>query len=467
MLRRDNHLLIALVVFFDLILLIASYLTARYLTFFDISFSTWKIKELIVSACLIGILFIALENFEFSHSYRFKPIIGLIRSSVYFEFFLLSLFYIVKISNIYEEYYDRFVFYYACITFIVFFIERSSIKFLLTFIRKKGYNFQRHLIIGAGEVGVEYYKMIISSKDIGIRVTGFLDDDKKLLASTNPIHTEEVKSLLLGSTEKLETILKVKSVDNVIIALPMSNIEKIISLFNLCEKYGVKAELIPRYFKIISDNPSIRKINKFTLIGVRTVPLENLFNRFIKRLFDISFASFGLFVCMPLFFAVIIAIKMFSRGPVFFRQKRTGYNQKEFSIIKFRTMKINIDADKKQATKDDPRKTKFGDFLRKTNIDELPQLINILKGEMSLIGPRPHMLAHTEEFTKLYEKYLIRHWVKPGLTGWAQVNGWRGDSDIGIRIKYDIEYIENWSLWFDLKIFFLTFFSKKVKNHAY
>ena len=128
---------------------------------------------------------------------------------------------------------------------------------------------------------------------------------------------------------------------------------------------------------------------------------------------------------------------------------------------------MNKDADKMQATKDDPRKTKFGDFLRKTNIDELPQLINILKGEMSLIGPRPHMLAHTEEFTKLYDKYLIRHWVKPGLTGWAQVNGWRGDSDIGVRIKYDIEYIENWSLWFDLKIFFLTLFSKKVKKHAY
>ncbi len=197
------------------------------------------------------------------------------------------------------------------------------------------------------------------------------------------------------------------------------------------------------------------------------MPLENMFNRFLKRLIDFSLSLVALIVFSPLILFVMILIKLNSKGPVFFKQKRTGYKQKEFYIYKFRTMKVNVDADKKQATKDDPRKTKLGDFLRKTNIDELPQLINILKGDMSIIGPRPHMLMHTEEFHKKYDKYLVRHWVKPGLTGWAQVNGWRGDSDIGIRVKYDLEYIENWSLLFDLKILFLTFFGKKVKRHAY
>lgn len=467
MIKRDNHFIFTFVVFFDFLLLIGSYLLARYLTFFDISLSSWKMKEIIVSSCIIIILFIALENFEFSHSYRFNPFIGLIKSTIYFELFLLSIFYLVKIANIYEEYHDKFVFYYALITFAIFFIERSSIKLILSFIRRKGLNYRRFLVIGAGEVGISFYNLIINSHELGVKIIGFLDDNKDILRSKKPIHTEAIKSLIIGKTDKLETILKTKMIDNVIIALPMEAVNKIISLFNLCEKYGVKAELIPRYFRIISDNPSVRKIKKFTLIGVRNVPLENMFNRFIKRLFDISFALFGLLVSFPLFLLIVIGIKIESKGPVFFLQKRTGYNQKEFNIIKFRTMRVNKDADVKQATKEDPRKTYFGKILRKTNLDELPQLINILKGDMSLIGPRPHMLAHTEEFTKLYDKYLIRHWVKPGLTGWAQVNGWRGDSDIGIRIKYDIEYIENWSLIFDLKILFLTFFGRKVKNHAY
>jgi len=467
MIKRDNQFLLASVVFFDFLLLIGSYLLARYLTFFDISFSTWKLKEIIVSSCIISFLFIALENFEFSHSYRFRPFVGLIRSIVYFELLLFSIFYLVKIANIYEDFYDKFVFYYAAITFSIFLIERSSIKLLLVFIRKKGFNYKRFLVIGAGNIGTDFYNMIIHSNELGVKIIGFLDDNKDILKSNKPIHSDIIKSMIIGKTDKLETILKTKMVDNVIIALPMEAVQKIISLFNLCENYGVKAELIPRYFKIISDNPSVRKIKRFTLIGVRTVPLENMFNRFIKRLFDISFALFGLIITFPLFLLIIISIKIASKGPVFFFQKRTGYNQKEFNIIKFRTMKVNKDADTKQATKEDPRKTYFGNFLRKTNLDEFPQLFNILKSDMSLIGPRPHMIAQTEEFTKLYDKYLIRHWVKPGLTGWAQVNGWRGDSDIGIRIKYDLDYIENWSLLFDLKILFLTFFGKKVKNNAY
>jgi Undecaprenyl-phosphate glucose phosphotransferase len=257
-----------------------------------------------------------------------------------------------------------------------------------------------------------------------------------------------------------------KMIDNVIIALPMRSEEKIIKIANICENKGIKAELIPDYFKIVSSNPSISQIKGFPLIGIRKVPLEHMFNKFIKRLFDICFAVAGLIICLPLFIFVTVGIKITSPGPVFFRQKRTGYKQREFLIIKFRSMHVNAESDTTQATKDDPRKTKFGDFLRRTNFDELPQLINILIGDMSAIGPRPHMISHTEEFYKKHDKYLIRHWVKPGLTGWAQVNGWRGDSDIGMRLKYDIEYIEKWSLWFDMKIVLLTVFGKKVKRNA-
>lgn len=464
--KQNSHIILVIVVFFDLLFLIGAYLISRYITFYDISFSSWKLKEFLVSSIIIGILFIALEKFEFSHTYRFKPLVGIIKNIIFFELFLLSIFYLTIIFKIYP-YHNKFVFYYAVITFSIFFTERVGIKLVLIFLSKIGFNYKSFLIIGAGEIGLDFYRMIVSSNELGVKIVGFLDDDKEIINSTNQNYTDKIKSLILGPIIKIENILKTMAIDNVIIALPMNAEEKIINILNICEKYGIKAELIPRYFKIISAIPSVRQIKRLTLIGIRNVPLENMFNRFIKRLFDIIFASFGLFLCLPVFLIIVIVIKSQSTGPVFFLQKRTGYNQKEFNIIKFRTMTISLDADTKQATKDDPRKTSFGVFLRKTNLDELPQLINILLGQMSLIGPRPHMLAHTKEFYEKYDKYLIRHWVKPGLTGWAQVNGWRGDSDIGIRIKYDIEYIENWSVFFDLKILFLTIFGKKVKRHAY
>lgn len=464
MLKQNNSLILALVVFFDFIFLISAYILARFLVLQDII--SWSISEIIVSGIILIILFIALEKFEFSHEYRFKPFYDTVKKIVTFELFLLSIFYLTIIFNIYP-FNNKFVFYYAAICFIVFMMERFFINYLLRLFRRKGVNFRRFLVIGAGEVGLNFYRMITSSKELGIKIIGFLDDDMELINSTNPLYTDKIKSLILGNTDKIETILKTKMVDNIIIALPMNAVEKILHIMNQCEKYGVKTELIPRYFKIISDNPSVRKIKNFTLIGVRDVPLENLFARFIKRLLDIGGSLVALILLAPLFIIVAIIIKTQSKGPVFFKQKRTGYNQKDFYIYKFRTMKVSADADTKQATKDDPRKTRIGSFLRKTNIDEFPQLINILKGEMSLVGPRPHMIAHTEEFHKKYDKYLVRHWVKPGLTGWAQVNGWRGQSDIGMRTKYDIEYIENWSLFLDVKIVFLTVFGNKVKRNAY
>jgi Undecaprenyl-phosphate glucose phosphotransferase len=341
------------------------------------------------------------------------------------------------------------------------------IKLALTILRKKGFNFRNYLIVGAGQVGLNFYRKVVSSNELGIRIVGFLDDNEEFLNTDDPEYTDAIKGLLLGKTDKIETILKTMALDNVVLALPMYAEQKIVNITNLCEKYGVKAELIPDYFKIITANPSIRQIKGYPLIGIRNIPLENMYNRFVKRLCDIILSGAALIVLSPVFLIITIGIKLTSKGPVFFKQKRTGFKQKDFEIIKFRTMLINDEADTKQATKDDPRKTKFGDFLRKYNLDELPQIINILKGEMSIVGPRPHMLAHTEEFYQKYDKYLVRHWVKPGLTGWAQVNGWRGDSDIGIRVRYDIEYIENWSLFFDLKIVFLTAFGKQVKKYAY
>ena len=341
------------------------------------------------------------------------------------------------------------------------------IKTVLVFASRSGFNYRNFLIIGAGNIGLDFYNMTTVSPEMGVKIIGFLDDNEKLKFTKDERYTDKIKLHIIGKIDKLESLLENGHIDNVVVALPMNNTDKIMDILLTCESYGVKAELIPRYFKIISERPSVRQIKQFTLIGLHNVPLDNLFNRFLKRLLDISVAMGVLTFFFPLFLIIMALIKMEDKGPVFFTQLRTGFNQKEFKIIKFRTMKVNKEADFKQATVNDPRKTRIGGFLRKTNLDEIPQLINILKGEMSFVGPRPHMLAHTAEFRKKYKKYLVRHWVKPGMTGWAQVNGWRGDSDIGMRVKYDIEYIENWSIWLDMRIFFLTLFSKKVKRHAH
>ncbi len=461
--KHNNHLFLVTVVFFDLIILITLFIFSRYQSGFNLF--KWKFFEVTVSICVIGILYIALEKFEFSHSYRFLPFFELIKKIIYFELFLLSIFYVLKISEIIIIT-DKFVFFYSISTFTVFIIERGIIKLFLLYWRKKGFDLKNYLIIGTAKTGIDFYNMANSSNEIGIKVIGFLRDDHTK-NKKEKIDNPKIKSLVLGNLDKLEKILKTKAINNVIVTLEINQVSKIISIFKSCEKYGVKVELIPSLVEIISNNPSMRQIKKFILVGIRNVPLENMFNRFIKRLFDIALSLLGLLIFLPLFIITSIIIKINSKGPVFFLQKRTGYNQKEFNIIKFRTMKTSKDANLKQATKNDPRKTKIGDLLRKTNIDELPQIINILKGDMSVVGPRPHMLVHTSEFRKKYDNYLVRHWVKPGLTGWAQVNGWRGNSDIGIRVIYDIEYIEKWSLFFDIKILFLTVFGKKVKSHAY
>jgi putative colanic acid biosynthesis UDP-glucose lipid carrier transferase len=195
-------------------------------------------------------------------------------------------------------------------------------------------------------------------------------------------------------------------------------------------------------------------------------------NRFLKRTFDIVFSLISLILTLPFYPVIALIIKLSSRGPVFFRQRRTGINGKEFTILKFRSMCINSEADQLQATKNDPRKFVFGNFMRKTNIDELPQFINVIKGDMSVVGPRPHMLKHTQLYSSLIRKYMVRHFVKPGITGWAQVSGFRGETKnlelMKKRVKYDIWYMEHWSIELDFHIIFRTFKSVFIHDkHAY
>lgn len=464
-LKKNSHFLLASYVMFDLFVLTSSYIFSLLIVHGSNFLLFAALDSVIYSFVIIAVLFFVLQKFEYSGRYRVKSLYDVVKGIVKFQFVLLTIFYIFIIFRVYS-FSNEFVFTYFIITSAVFMTERVSLKLFFTILRKRGFNYKNYLIVGAGELGLYMFNIISDSNEFGIRILGFLDDRFEELKS-NSSYPDKVKRLIIGSTDRLENILRQRNIDNVIIALPMLIEEKIISIANVCEKYGVKAELIPDYYKITSKTPSVRMIKGYPLIGIRNVPLENTFNRLIKRMFDIMVSFTALTLLMPIFIFIVIGIKLTSKGPVFFTQKRTGFKQKEFNIVKFRTMIVNTDADTVKATKDDPRKTVFGDFLRRTNLDELPQLINILKGEMSLVGPRPHMIKQTEEYYNIYDKYLVRHWVKPGLTGWAQVNGWRGDTDIGMRVKYDIEYIENWTFFLDIKIILLTAFGKKVRRNAY
>ena len=217
---------------------------------------------------------------------------------------------------------------------------------------------------------------------------------------------------------------------------------------------------VPQISRYVNRVFEMHNVGAVSMLTTRNNPLKNVINRWIKRGFDIVFSSIVLLFSPIIFIPVAIAIKLSSPGPIFFKQVRTGYRGRDFKCWKFRTMRVNADSDKLQAQKDDPRKTKVGDFLRRTSIDELPQFINVWLGNMSVVGPRPHMLKHTSDYSKLIDKYMVRHLIKPGITGWAQVNGYRGQTEelwqMEKRVEYDVWYIENWTFFLDMKIIVRT-----------
>lgn len=262
--------------------------------------------------------------------------------------------------------------------------------------------------------------------------------------------------------EAIEAYLRENKVHQLYCSInPALKTETVNSIVRLCENLFVDFFYVPNMDGYPKRSMSFERIGRTTVLKLREEPLSNPVNAALKRCFDIVASLLFLVVIYPFVWCfVAVGTTLSSPGPILFRQKRTGYKGKPFTMLKFRSMKVNADADRLQATADDPRKTKFGDFLRRTSIDELPQFINVLKGDMSLIGPRPHMELHTEIYTKLVDEYLVRHMVKPGLTGWAQVNGCRGETRtteaMAERVRYDIWYIENWSVGLDIKIIFKT-----------
>lgn len=357
-----------------------------------------------------------------------------------------------------------FLLVFYLLTVVVFSLWRVLVRITLKMYRRKGYNFKKIIIVGAGKNGMELYRLMKDDLSYGFSVMGFFDDN---------ISLQTVLPNYLGLTSEVEKYALANDIDEIYCTLPGTNDEKILRMLNFAEKHMIRFYIVPEFYRNIKKSLVMEVIESIPLLTVRREPLQAAYNRAMKRAFDILFSIFILLTIYPVLYIVVgLLVKMSSPGPVLFKQKRTGLYGQDFKCYKFRTMKVNAQADSLQAGKNDPRKTRVGDFLRKTNLDEFPQFVNVLFGEMSVVGPRPHMLKHTQQYSALIDKYMVRHLVKPGVTGWAQVTGYRGETktleQMEGRVKRDVWYIENWSFFLDLKIIVVTVLNMfKGEKNAY
>lgn len=339
---------------------------------------------------------------------------------------------------------------------------RIGLRKLLRTFRKKGYNLKHILVVGYSRAAEEYIDRLMDNPQWGYVACGILDNHI-------PAGTLYRGVKVLGKLGNLEVILPENKLDEIAITLPLKDYDYLEEIVSTCEKSGVHTKFIPDYNSLFPSKPYTEDLQGLPVINIRYVPLTNTGNKIIKRAVDIVGSFVGIVLTSPIMLASAIAVKVSSPGPIIFKQERVGLHNKSFYMYKFRSMRQQSSKEEKKAwtVKDDPRVTKVGRFLRRTSLDELPQLFNILKGDMSLVGPRPERPQFVEKFKEEIPRYMVKHQVRPGLTGWAQVNGLRGDTSIRKRIEYDIYYIENWSLGFDIKIILMTFFTGFVNKNAY
>ena len=372
--------------------------------------------------------------------------------------FFLALSYSEQLKN-----FSRSMFiYFFMINIILEEIERLMIRAFLRSIRKNGYNQKHILLVGYSKAAEQYIDRIKQNPQWGYNIRGILDD--------NIARGTMYKGIkVIGSVGNLSYILPENKLDEIAITLGLEEYYKLEKIVAECEKSGVHTKFIPDYGNIIPTRPYTEDLLGLPVINIRYVPLSNTFNALIKRLTDIIGSIICIIIFSPIMLTSAVLVKMTSKGPLIFKQERVGLHNKPFQMYKFRTMYVQTEEEERKGwtQKNDPRVTSVGRFLRKTSLDEFPQLFNVLKGDMSLVGPRPERPQYVEKFREEIPRYMIKHQVRPGMTGWAQVNGYRGDTSIRKRIEHDLYYIENWTLGLDIKILFLTVFKGFINKNAY
>ena len=339
---------------------------------------------------------------------------------------------------------------------------RYVISKVLRTIRKRGKNLKHVLLVGYSRAAEGFIDRIKQNPEWGYWIHGILDD--------NAVLDTDYKGIkVVGSILDLGQIIEENDYDEIVITLGLSEYEKLESIVNVCEKTGVHTKFVPDYNNMVSTVPYIEDLYGLPVINIRNVPLTNTINLFIKRTMDIVLGFIALILGFIPMLVIAVIIKCTSKGPVIFSQVRVGKHGREFKMFKFRSMYLEDPEKEKDewTTKGDKRVTPIGRFIRKTSLDELPQLFNVLGGSMSLVGPRPERPQFVEKFREEVPRYMVKHQVRPGMTGWAQIKGYRGDTSIKKRIEYDLYYIENWSVGLDIKILFLTIFKGFINKNAY
>lgn len=332
--------------------------------------------------------------------------------------------------------------------------KHAVVRRVLRTMRKRGRNLKYVLIIGGGKNAKLYLDTIREDREIGYQSVGYI----ARCAET------DISLPYLGDYEALENTLERTRPDEAISAIEREDYELTPHIIECCEKAGVKLSIIPFYMDYMPARPQFDDLNGIPLLNIRRIPLDSFANAFIKRAMDIAGALAMLCVLSPAMLICAIGVKLSSPGPILFRQNRVGLNKREFTLLKFRTMRVNPEEDSAWSKQEDPRRTRLGSFLRKVSLDELPQLFNVLRGDMSLVGPRPEIPHFVDQFKEEIPLYMVRHLVRPGMTGWAQIHGFRGDTPIKERVEHDIWYIENWSVWLDIRILLATVFRGEFVN---
>ncbi len=404
------------------------------------------------------ILYFAFGLYKARRTYKniFSEAIQIIKVNIVAFFVLVSILFIINQPD-----FSRIMLFLLAIMGAFFgIIERFIVRSFLRKIRINNRNLKHILVVGDNDLAFTFAHKIRVNPYLGFVVSGFLG---------RPEHVgQEIEgSRVIGEFKDLDDVLEKHRYDRIVLAIPLKYYYRINELVQSCERVGIKAEIIPDYIRYFPAQPSVDMIEDIPIINIRYVPLDDDFNKFLKYSSDYIISIIAIIITSPVMIIIAIAIKLTSRGPVIFKQERIGHNGKPFMMYKFRSMKIQNPKDEESewTTKDDPRKTFIGNIIRKTSIDELPQFFNVLNGDMSVVGPRPERPYFVEQFKEDIPKYMVKHQVKPGITGWAQIHGCRGDTSIDKRIEYDIEYVENWHMGLDLAIMIKT--AVKKNPNAY
>lgn len=462
MIKENQRLLNIVLVFIDVLVVILS-LACSFLLRFNTTLFGPIGDHLPISSYVLFLVFAVIPTYLILYfafglykprrTYKniFSEATQIIKVNIVAFFVLVSILFIINQPN-----FSRIMLFLLAIIGTFFgIIERFIVRSFLRKIRINNRNLKHILIVGDNELAFSFAQKIKDNPYLGYVVSGFL-------GRSEHVGNEIAGTKVIGAFKDLDNILEKNRFDRVVLAIPLKYYYRINELVESCEKFGIKAEIIPDYIRYFPAQPSVDMIEDIPIINIRYVPLDDNFNKFMKYASDYIISIIAIIITSPIMIITAIAIKLTSKGPIIFKQERIGYNRKPFMMYKFRSMKVQDPNDEMSewTTKDDPRKTLVGNFIRKTSIDELPQFFNVLKGDMSVVGPRPERPYFVEQFKEDVPKYMVKHQVKPGITGWAQIHGCRGDTSIKKRIKYDIEYVENWHMGLDLAIMIKTALKK-------